>query len=142
MITDVRSTMVTQEELFSLLSQRLACPPVPKNRFFSILLQVPSNQYHYLYQEDGKLIGFVSLYIEQKLSLGCLCVAHINDLIVDKNYPSSKIERELIEHCVQVAKYNNCCRVVVHCNECSVPLCKDLGFTPQGRELVMTVRPF
>lgn len=133
--------MITQEELFSLLSQQLVCPHVPKNRFFSILLQVPNNQFNYLYHEDGKLVGFVSLYIEQKLSLGCLCVAHINDLIVDKDYPSSKIERELIEHCVHIAKCNNCCRVVVHCHEHSVPLCKDIGFAPQGRELTMIVRP-
>ena len=143
MITDVRSTMVTQEEIFSLLSQQHPCPVVPKDRFYSILLQLPKNHLVYVYRDDnGKLVGMVTLWIEQKLSHGGLCIGHITDLVVDKGIVTGEMERELIEHCIVEGQLCNCCRMVVHCSERNVSLCRDMGFKHYGRTLTMSVKPY
>lgn len=142
MITDIRSTTVTQKEILSLLSQQYPCPVVPKNRFYSILLQLPKNHNIYIYRDDdGKLIGIVTLMVEQKLSHGGFCIGHITDLVVDKGAIAGAIERELVEHCMLEGQEYNCCRMIIHCNERSASLFRDMGFKSNGRSLVMSIKP-
>jgi hypothetical protein len=124
MISDIKSTVVSKEEIISLLSQKHYCPDIQNNRFFSIIFQLPSNQYIYvLHSEDGKLDAIITLLIEQRLSDGGSLVAHITDLVISKDACNIEdIQRHLLNHCINRAIDFKCCRIAVHCeqlrNEC------------------------
>jgi GNAT superfamily N-acetyltransferase len=134
--------MVTREEIFALLSQQLLCPNIPQNRFYSILLQLPRNHLVFVYRDDaGKLVGMVTLWIEQKLSHGGHCVGHVTDLVVDRDSVSTVVERLLIEHCIAEAGLHDCCRLIIHANETLAPLCRRLGFRSHGRSFTRAIKP-
>ena len=63
----------------------------------------------FTFVEDDKTIGLITVFIEQKLIHGGKCVAHIEDLVVDKGHRKKGISTALINH---VVKYVERCKLL------------------------------
>ena len=119
--------------LFKLLNQLTKSPLLNYNQLLSIVDNLNSNHHIYIYQNYDKVpIGIITLIIEQKLIHSGSCVGHIEDLVVDSGYNGRGIATELINHCVQIAKDNNCYKVILDCKEELIPFYNKNNFKQQG----------
>ena len=141
MILDLATTPVRQEELYQLLGQSAPCPPLPKNRFHSLILQLPPNHYAFVYMEGSLPVGFASLLIEQRITHGGMHIGHIMDLevlISHANQP--QIAADLVEHCIVVAEKHSCCSVHAHLRPEVRSTLVAAGFETKNDTMAITVR--
>jgi len=117
-----------REQIFSLLSQLTTTVVFEQSRFNSIIHSLPNNHNIYVYLKDNKIVGMITLFIEQKLIHNGAAVAHIEDLVVDNEYQKQGIARELIEHCLSQLQTNTCYKVILDCKSDLVPFYEKLGF--------------
>ena len=119
--------------LFKLLSQLTNSPILNYDNVLSIVNNLNDNHYIYIYKNYEEIpIGIITLIIEQKLIHSGQCVGHIEDLVVDHKYKNKGIASELINHCVKIAKDNNCYKVILDCKEELIPFYNKNNFKQQG----------
>lgn len=118
-------------KIFEILSQLTHSPCLDSNDLIKIINSLPSNNNIYVYV-DYEIKGIVTLIIEQKLIHGGKCVAHIEDLVVDKNFSGKGIASELVNYCVNIAESNNCYKIILDCKEELEPFYNKLEFKKQG----------
>lgn len=119
--------------LFKLLSQLTISPILKYNEVLLIVNNLNDNHYIFIYENFEKVpIGIITLFIEQKLIHGGKCVGHIEDLVVDHNYIGKRIASELINYCVEIAKNNNCYKIILDCKEELIPFYNKNNFKQQG----------
>lgn len=119
-------------DIFPLLSQLTNAPLIDQTFYNSIIKNLPNNHYIFVYRLNNKIVGSITLIIEQKLIHGGRCVAHIEDLVVDQNYKNNKIATKLLNFCIEKAKNNNCYKILLDCNEELVEFYKKTNFNYQG----------
>jgi len=120
--------------IFSLLQQLTDAPIIDIKLYTSIISDISNNKYHniHVFIEDGKPVGMITLLIEQKLIHGGKCVAHIEDLVVDKEYSGLGIATKLLTHVINIAKINNCYKIILDCKRELFPFYEKLGFQIRG----------
>jgi glucosamine-phosphate N-acetyltransferase len=117
-----------REEIFHLLSQLTTAVTLNETRLKNIIYSLPSNHNIYLYFKDNKIVGMITLLIEQKLIHNGATVAHIEDLVVDKDYLKQGIATELMQHCLSQLRTDTCYKVILDCKSEMVPFYEKLGF--------------
>lgn len=73
------------------------------------------NLYYYIYEKQGKVIGFVSLVIKTPLHHD-RSVGEIEELIIDEKYRSLGIGKEIIDYIKQIANNMNLEEIEVSSN--------------------------
>lgn len=88
-----------------------------KNQFEDIFKQNLSkrNIYYIVAEYQGKLVGFMSLYIQNLLHHGG-AVAEIQELFVDTTLRGKGLGTKLIEYARKISKMNKCVTFEVSCN--------------------------
>lgn len=119
-----------KEEIFSLLSQLTTAPEIDIHSFKTIILDLKDNHNIYVYVKENKVVGMITLLFEQKLIHNGACVAHIEDLVVDRDYFKQGIGAALINHCLQETKNNKykCYKIILDCKRELVEFYKKFGF--------------
>ena len=117
-----------REEIFSLLSQLTTAVALNETRLKNIIYSLPNNHNIYLYFKDNKIVGMITLLIEQKLVHNGATVAHIEDLVVDKDYQKQGIATELMQHCLSQLRPDTCYKVILDCKGELAPFYEKLGF--------------
>ena len=109
--------------IFYLLKQLTTAHDLNLTTYYNIISSISDNKYHniYVYIKDSKPVGMITLLIEQKLIHGGKCVAHIEDLVVDKEYNGQGIAKELISYVTQIAKDSNCYKIILDCKRELIP---------------------
>ena len=119
--------------LFKLLSQLTTSPILKYDEVLSIVNNLNDNHYIFIYKNLENIpIGIITIIIEQKLIHSGQCVGHIEDLVVDNKYNGKGIASQLINHCVQIAKENNCYKIILDCKEELIPFYNKNNFKQQG----------
>ena len=123
--------------IFSLLQQLTDSPIIDIKLYNNIISDISNNKYHniYVFIEDGKPVGMITLLIEQKLIHGGKCVAHIEDLVVDKEYSGLGIATKLLTYVINIAKINNCYKIILDCKRELFPFYEKVGFQIRGDPL-------
>ena len=122
------STNYQKEDILNLLSQLTNCPHISTETYNNILNNLPINQHIYVFESEGKPIAMGTIIIEQKLIHGGACVAHIEDIIVDKNYRGRKIGATLVQQLIAKARNNNCYKIILNCSDDNEEFYKHNGF--------------
>ena len=113
MIFDIVGHHCSMNDVFKLLRQSHPCPDISPSLFHSIVHSLPSSQKIFVYTDvTGAVAGIITIMIEQRLSHGGHCVAHITDLEVDNENAERGIAFELVNYAVEYATRNKCVRVV------------------------------
>ena len=105
-----------KEEILSLLSQLTAAPTYDDDKFNNIINNLNNNHKIFVYFEKDKIIGMITLLLEQKLIRGGAVVAHIEDLVVDKDYRGKGIANELINYCIKESSHIDTYKIILHCD--------------------------
>jgi glucosamine-phosphate N-acetyltransferase len=116
-IYDIKLFSHKREEILNLLSQLTSCTVMDQNRFEKIIFTLKDNHNIYVYIKDDKVVGIITLFIEQKLIHNGSCVAHIEDLVVDKEYTGKGIARELINFCLDKLSSDTHYKIILNCKE-------------------------
>ena len=81
---------------------------------------------------EGEVDGTATILIENKLLHCGSRVGHIEDVVVRDGRRTKGLGKKLIEKCLEIAKDNGCYKVILDCNEKTIPFYVKCGFKPDG----------
>ncbi len=116
-IMDLKDNPCNKSEIFKLLDQLATEPEISSEHYDYIISSLNDNHRIFTFVEDNNTIGLITVFIEQKLIHGGKCVAHIEDLVVDKEHRKKGISSALIDHVVNYVKGANCYKIILDCSE-------------------------
>lgn len=125
------------KEIFSLLQQLTTAQHLDNLEFNDLISSLKSNHHIYLYIKDNKVVGTITLLIEQKLIHQGKCVGHIEDLVVDKDHNGMGIAKNLLAYALQIAKDNNCYKVILDCDKKLIPFYEKSGFKEKDIQMAL-----
>ena len=70
-------------EYFLIYSQLTNAPVIPEEQFMEIIRKLPENHHIFVCYLGHEVVGMFTVLIEQKLTYGGKCVAHVEDVVVD-----------------------------------------------------------
>ncbi|GET90255.1 glucose 6-phosphate N-acetyltransferase, putative [Leishmania tarentolae] len=88
-----------------------------------------------------KILGTASLMVEQKLTRGGKCVGHVEDVVTHPDCRGQGIGRELLRSLVEVARANNCYKVVLNCTDDMIAYYSKAGFSKCENQMRMNIAP-
>ncbi len=95
-----------------------------------ILEKINSNSNHFVYVAilDGRIVGSTSMIIEPKFIHDGGNVAHIEDVVVSKEYQGKGIGEMLMKSLLDLAKDSNCYKTILNCSDEVKPFYEKIGF--------------
>jgi glucosamine-phosphate N-acetyltransferase len=87
--------------------------------------------------EKNKVIGTITILIEEKFIHNLSSVCHIEDLVVDIEYRERGIGRFLIEHCIEYVRKINCYKIILDCCECNINFYQKFGFKKMNVQMAL-----
>ena len=86
-------------------------------------------------EENGKIIGSATLFIEQKFIHDGGKVGHIEDVVVSKEYEGRGIGIKLVTSLLEKAKAMNCYKTILDCNDELIPFYERIGFKQEANQM-------
>jgi len=110
---------------------------IDRNKAEEIFEKINSNPDHIvaIAELDGKIVGATTLLIEPKFIHKGGLVAHIEDVVVDKNFQRQKIGEKIIKYLLEFAKNRGCYKTILDCTDDVKPFYEKLGFKHIANEL-------
>jgi len=128
------------DQIFNLLKQLTdSSYQLDIERYKNIIFNLPKNHRILLYvdEESQKILGMITVIIEQKLIHNGACVAHIEDLVVDKEYRKQGIAKELLDYTIEYAKKNDCYKIILDCDKSLIPFYEKSGLKEKETQMAM-----
>lgn len=88
-----------------------------KNKYIEILNKIKNNSNIWVIEKDNKLISSGTIIYEDKFIHNISKIAHIEDIIVLKEYRGLGYGEKLISYLVDESKKNKCYKVILDCDE-------------------------
>ena len=122
---------------FNLLQELTFAETTTFNNWEKRVNDINGNKYHNIFviEKNERIIASVTLIIELKLIRNLGNVAHIEDVVVSKDYRNNGIAKELIEYCLDYSKKENCYKLILNCNENLIHFYKKFGFQNKNKEM-------
>ena len=101
-----------------------------KEKANEILKKIKSNSSHVIFVAilDGKVVGSTTMLIEPKFIHNGGKVAHIEDVVVTKEYQGKGIGEKLIRSLLDYAKKNDCYKTILDSSDDVKPFYEKIGF--------------
>ena len=112
-----KATKLDETFIYNFIVELEGCE-LDKGNFSKIYeenLNNPQVEY-YVCEEDDKVIGFVSIHIQQLLH-HCSLIAEIQELFVARNARNSGVGKQLFQKAVKISKERECSQLEVCCNQ-------------------------
>lgn len=95
-----------------------------------IFNKIKTNPNHFVYVAilNGRVVGSTSMIIEPKFIHDGQNVAHIEDVVVAKEYQGKGIGEMLMRYLLDLAKENNCYKTILDCSDEVKPFYEKIGF--------------
>ena len=93
---------------------------------------LPSTYRFFVYELDGKVVGCLTILLENKLARKSL---HIEDVVTHSDFRGKGIASELIEHAKNYAIDNNCYKIILDCSSENVAFYNKVGFKETGVQM-------
>jgi glucosamine-phosphate N-acetyltransferase len=104
-------------EYFFIYAQLTSAPVISQEKFIYIMRNLPKNHYIFVCYLRDKVVGMITVLIEQKLTNGGKCVAHVEDVVVDNQHRGLGIGKSMIQFAVGYAQGKNCYKIILNCRE-------------------------
>jgi len=101
--------------------------PKKANAIFDRILKNP-NQIIYVALDNSKVIGSASILIEQKFIHDGGKVAHIEDVVVRKEFQGKGIGQKIVGKLLEYAEKQGCYKTILDCNNNLVKFYEKMGF--------------
>ena len=102
-----------------------------------ILKKIISNPDHIIHvaEENGKIIGSTTLFIEQKFIHNGGKVGHIEDVVVSKEYEGRGIGFKLVNSLLEKARVMNCYKTILDCQDELITFYERIGFKQESNQM-------
>lgn len=120
-----------------LLSHLTKTPSMTFETFKSIFNNLKENHPVYVLEEDGKIVASGALLLDQKFSRGGALAAHIEDIVVHRDYQKKNLGRKMVEFLIAKAKEKNSYKIMLDCSEDLVEFYRKLGFEENSKHMVI-----
>ena len=134
-ISLLSNTNYNQKDVLLVLSTLTNCSPIEPKKWEEIMNNLPNNHHIFTYTLDNKLIGMVTVIIEQKLIHSASCVAHIEDLVILPEYRNLGIGKQLLHFAKTFAKNNNCYKIILNCDKKLIPFYEKNDFVEKAVQM-------
>ena len=138
-IKDIRDIEITKEkykEIIELYSnfKKIDTKILTIEKLDNIVmnLHLYKNHFIYFYISKNKIIGTITLFIEQKIIHEGMCVGHIEDLVVNKKYRGMGVGKILLNHVIDKSKLNKCYKCILDCDTTLENYYLNTGFIKKG----------
>ena len=103
---------------------------IDKNNIKEILKKIKQNPNHIIHVaiDDKKIVGSITLLIEQKFIHDGGLVGHIEDVVVRKDYEGKGIGMMLVTSMLERAKEKNCYKTILDCKDDVKQFYERIGF--------------
>ena len=103
---------------------------IQQDKAKEILEKILSNPAHKIFvaEHDGKIIGSITLLIEQKFIHDGGLAGHIEDVVVTSDQQGKNIGAQLVKHAVQYAQSQGCYKTILDCTDEVSKFYEKLGF--------------
>ncbi len=129
-IREIREADLQNGFLESLDSLRRASDLDP-GKARGILSSILSDQNHRIFvaEMDGRIVGSITLLIEQKFIHGGGRVGHIEDVVVADRMQGKGIGKSLVEFALDYARNRGCYKTILDCLDGVLGFYESLGFS-------------
>lgn len=103
--------------------------------FKSLIERLPQNHNIYFYLENNKIVGAITLIIEEKIIHSGGKVGHIEDFVVLEEYRNKEIGKQLYNYVKILCEQNKCYKMILDCNELIENYYIKKGFIKKGSYL-------
>lgn len=93
----------------------------------------------YVIVNDGIIIGCGTLLIEPKMIHGLKPLAHVEDVVIDKQYRKHNLGRTILEFLIEEAKKLDCYKITLGCGPHNVQFYQKIGFLNGNHQMVYYV---
>ena len=91
----------------------------------------------YVLEIDNKIIATGSIFIEKKFIRDMKNVGHIEDIIIDEKYRGKGIGKDIIFYLINIAKNNECYKVILDCSDENIKFYEKCGFNKKENHMAM-----
>lgn len=122
-----------------LLKQLTSIDPkeISSNKFTKFINKLDDNHQIVVIEDNNKIIGTVTILIENKLIHNMGKVGHIEDVIVDNAFRGMGLGKILINKALDVGKIKECYKMLLACSEDNKPFYEKCGFIPKELEMAL-----
>lgn len=85
---------------------------------------------------NNKIIATGTLLIENKIIHSISKVGHIEDIVVDSNSKGLGIGKQIVNYLTNLAKENNCYKVILNCNDDNIGFYQKCGYQKKETQMV------
>lgn len=85
--------------------------------------------------DEAKVVGALTLLIEQKFIHGCGRVGHIEDVVVHGDFRGQGIARDLIKKAIEIAEKEKYYKIILNCKDKLAPFYEKFGFRKHEIEM-------
>lgn len=105
-------------------------------RLKTIFEKLPENHIIKFYlNEENNIIGAITIIIEQKIIHNGKCVCHVEDFVVLEKEQKKGLGALLLQHALEIAKQNNCYKVILDCHPLLENYYIKKGFSRKGNNM-------
>lgn len=108
-----------------------------------ILRKIKNNPQHKIFvavNNEEKVIGSITLFIEPKFIHEGGLVGHIEDVVTHKDFRGKGIGSTLIQKAIEVAKQAGCYKVILNSSEKNISFYEKLGFKKHEIEMRLDLK--
>ena len=133
------------KQVTNLLSQLSEVGNIKEHDFVLLLIKLRANhkiiccEYNDIESNETKIIGMGTLLLEYKIIHNFGIVAHIEDIVVDKNYRNLQVGKKLINHLIQLSKDKSAYKIILNCNEKNIGFYEKCGFYKNEVEMRLDI---
>lgn len=130
-----------KKEIINLLSQLSNANDISDTEWLEFISNKPYNNNIYVCidNENNKVVGIITIFIEKKIIHNLGKIAHIEDLVVDKEERNKGISKLLINKCINYAKYEKCYKIILNCNTSLIKFYEKNNFYNAGYQMRMNL---
>ena len=104
---------------------------------FNNLLETQKNTEIYILEINNKIIGAGTLLFEKKFIHNISLYAHIEDIIIKKEYQGKGYGKILLLELINICKNKNCFKILLDCQENLIKFYENCGFQNKGYQMVI-----
>ena len=105
-------------------------------KFSNFINKLDENHKIIIIINNNKIIATGTLLIENKIIHSISKVGHIEDIVVDSNSKGLGIGKQIVNYLTNLAKENNCYKVILNCNDHNIGFYQKCGYQKKETQMV------
>ena len=124
------------DEYIKLIGQLSDIGRITQQNFIDFFKMLNENHYIIVLTIGTKVVGCLTVLIEQKLAHSFGRVMHIEDVVTDKEFRGRGVATTLMDEAIRISKEKKCYKVILDCNQGNINFYKQMGFAQEQFQMI------